>query len=162
MPHSYGYRARTRHLFSQKFRKHGPVHLSDYLTVYKVGDYVDIKANASIHKGMPHKFYHGKTGRVWNISPRAVGVEINKQVGNRYITKRIHVRIEHVKKSKCFDDFIARKKATQAAAIKAKADGVKFVRPKRNPGAPRPGEIVPVTAGTPVIALAPREYELLI
>ena len=29
---------------------------------------------------MPHKYYHGKTGVVWNVTKRAVGVEIYKQV----------------------------------------------------------------------------------
>jgi hypothetical protein len=29
---------------------------------------------------MPHKFYHGKTGRVFNVTPHAVGVIVNKQV----------------------------------------------------------------------------------
>lgn len=29
---------------------------------------------------MPHKFYHGKTGRVWNVTKRAIGVELLKQV----------------------------------------------------------------------------------
>lgn len=29
---------------------------------------------------MPHKFYHGRTGRVWNVTKRAIGVEVNKQV----------------------------------------------------------------------------------
>ena len=33
-------------------------------------------------QGMPHKYYHGKTGVVWNVTKRAVGVEVNKQVGN--------------------------------------------------------------------------------
>jgi large subunit ribosomal protein L21e len=28
---------------------------------------------------MPHKFYHGRTGRVWNVTKRAIGVVINKQ-----------------------------------------------------------------------------------
>ena len=59
MPHSFGQRARTRHLFAQKFREKGPVKLSTYLKNYKVGDIVDIKANGSIQKGMPHKYYHG-------------------------------------------------------------------------------------------------------
>lgn len=58
--------------------------LSVYLTTYKLGDYVDIKVNASVHKGMPHKFYHGKTGRVWNVTKRAIGVELLKQVGPRH------------------------------------------------------------------------------
>ena len=46
----------------------------------KVGDYVDVVANSSQQKGMPHKFYHGKTGIVYNVTRRAVGVEMNKQV----------------------------------------------------------------------------------
>jgi ribosomal protein L21E len=45
-----------------------------------VGDYVDIKVNASVHKGMPFKFYHGRTGIVWNVTKRALGVELNKVV----------------------------------------------------------------------------------
>ncbi|CAL9758340.1 unnamed protein product [Musa acuminata subsp. burmannicoides] len=28
---------------------------------------------------MPHKFYHGRTGKFWNVTKRAVGVEVNKQ-----------------------------------------------------------------------------------
>ena len=59
MPHSYGLRARTRHLFSRNFGEHGYIGLSTYLKNYKVGDIVDIKANAAVHAGMPHKFYHG-------------------------------------------------------------------------------------------------------
>ncbi len=31
-------------------------------------------------QGMPHKVYHGRTGRVWNVTKRAIGVEVNKQV----------------------------------------------------------------------------------
>ena len=32
---------------------------------------------------MPHKFYHGRTGIVWNVTKRALGVEVNKEVGDR-------------------------------------------------------------------------------
>ena len=38
---------------------------------------------------MPHKWYHGKTGRVWNVTKRAVGVEVNKTVKNYFSTLRI-------------------------------------------------------------------------
>ena len=41
---------------------------------------MDIKVNGAVHKGMPHKFYHGRTGKVWNVTKRAIGVEVNKQV----------------------------------------------------------------------------------
>merc|ERR1712150_98343 len=50
---------------------------------------------------MPFRFYYGKTGRVWNVTKRAIGVELFKTVGNRKRTKKIHVRIEHVRHSKC-------------------------------------------------------------
>jgi len=156
MPHSFGYRSRTRHLFSQPFRKRGPVHLSKYLTTYKIGDYVDIKGNGSIHKGMPHKFYHGRTGIVWDVTKRAIGVEINKTVGNRIIRKRIHVRVEHVQKSRCREDFLRRVKENQVNRIENKKRKVK-VPLKRSPGLPRKGHIV--HSKFPVQTISPLRYE---
>lgn len=55
---------------------------------------------------MPHKSYHGKTGRVYNVTKRSVGVIVNKRIKTRYVQKKINVRIEHVTHSKCRDDFI--------------------------------------------------------
>jgi large subunit ribosomal protein L21e len=80
MPAGHGVRARTRDSFSRPFRKKGYIPLTTYLRTYKIGDYVDVKVNGAVHKGMPHKFYHGRTGCVWNVTKRAIGVEINKQV----------------------------------------------------------------------------------
>jgi len=48
--------------------------------IRQVGDYVDIKVNPAQQKGMPYLAYQGRTGIVWNVTPRAVGVEVNKQV----------------------------------------------------------------------------------
>jgi len=36
--------------------------------------------NPAQQKGMPYLAYQGRTGVVWNVTPRAVGVEVNKQV----------------------------------------------------------------------------------
>ena len=105
MPHSFGYRGKTRHLFKRPFRCNGAEHLSTYMKQYKKGMFVDIVANGSIHKGMPHKFYHGRTGRVFDISPNSIGVIVNKQVRNRIVEKRIHVRVEHLKISTCNANF---------------------------------------------------------
>jgi large subunit ribosomal protein L21e len=105
MPHAYGYRARTRNLFSRPFRQCGAPSLKTYMINYKKGDFVDIRTNGSIHKGMPYKFYHGRTGRVFNVNPSSIGVIVNKQVRNRIIPKRIHVRVEHLKISKCQANF---------------------------------------------------------
>ena len=105
MPHSFGYRGKTRHLFKRPFRGNGPAPLSTYMKDYKKGMFVDVVANGAIHKGMPHKFYHGRTGKVFDVTPNSIGVIVNKKVGNRVIPKRIHVRVEHLRISTCNDNF---------------------------------------------------------
>ena len=114
MPHNYGYRAGTRDLFSRGFRKHGAPNMKTYLTKYTKGDYVDVVGNGACHKGMPHKFYHGKTGRVFNVNPSSIGVILNKKVRNRIQPKRIHLRVEHLKQSTCQVNFKNRVKAVEA------------------------------------------------
>eukprot|EP00520_Triparma_pacifica_P016595 CAMPEP_0118644472 /NCGR_PEP_ID=MMETSP0785-20121206/6965_1 /TAXON_ID=91992 /ORGANISM="Bolidomonas pacifica, Strain CCMP 1866" /LENGTH=161 /DNA_ID=CAMNT_0006536249 /DNA_START=8 /DNA_END=493 /DNA_ORIENTATION=+ len=138
MPHSFGTRARTRDMFSKKFKQHGLPHLSQYLMNVKVGDYVDIFANPSIHKGMPYKHYHGRTGIVFNLTKTSVGIRVNKPVNGRIIEKRIHVRIEHVRKSKCQKEILARKVSNEEAKANAMKTGVK-VNLKRTPLLPKAG-----------------------
>jgi large subunit ribosomal protein L21e len=139
--HSFGYRARTRDLFAKKFRKHGTLLTSTYLKTYHIGQIVDIAGDGSVQKGMPHKYYHGKTGVVWNVTPRAVGVQVNKKVGHRIIEKRLHVRIEHVRHSKCRQDFLNRVKQNEVVKKEAKKSG-KRVETKRQPAQPRTGGII--------------------
>lgn len=137
MPSSFGYRARTRYLFAQGFRQKGPGTLTKFQTSYRIGDVVDIKANGAYHKGMPHKYYHGKTGVVWNVTRRAIGVTVNKRVGNRIIPKRIHVRVEHAKKSKSHLEF--KKRVRENDAIKrAWIEEVKKARAEKKPLPPKP------------------------
>ena len=93
MPAGHGLRSRTRDLFARPFRKKGYIALTTYLRTYKIGDYVDIKVNGAVHKGMPHKFYHGRTGQVWNVTKRAIGVEINKQVRDSFLKSVIVFRM---------------------------------------------------------------------
>lgn len=126
MPHSSGYRKGTRDKFKRPFRGRGVIPLSTYLTTYKIGDYVDIKANGAVHKGMPHKYYHGRTGQIWNVTPHAVGVEVNKRVRNRIIVKRLHVRIDHIRPSRCQEDFNFRKRELPKLRAAAKKAGSKF------------------------------------
>ena len=150
MPHSFGTRARTRHMFAKKHRQHGPIHLSQYLMKVKVGDYVDIFADPSIHKGMPHKGYHGRTGIIFNVTKAAVGVRVNKMVNGRIIEKRIHVRIEHVRKSKCQQEILRRKKENEAAKEKARETGEK-VNLKRTPLLPKDAYFVAAPGGDGVV-----------
>jgi large subunit ribosomal protein L21e len=161
MPHSYGKRARTRNLFAQGFRKHGPVALSKYMVNYKVGEYVDVKGNGSIHKGMPYKFYHGRTGKIWNITPRAVGVIVNKRVRGRIIPKKIHVRVEHVKKSNCQKDITATNKlrVEYAKWNKENPNGPKKYVAKRTPALPR-GQFTLRMKGHKLETVEPIPYEI--
>jgi large subunit ribosomal protein L21e len=55
---------------------------------------------------MPFKYYHGRTGRVFNVNPRAVGVEILKRVGNKLMPKRLNIRLEHIKKSRYYKSYM--------------------------------------------------------
>ena len=160
MPHSFGYRARTRFMFSRPFRQSGPVAMSNYLINYKIGDYVDIKANAAIHKGMPHKHYHGRTGVIYNVTKRAVGVRVNKQVGNRIIHKHVTVRVEHVHPSKCRQEVIRRVKDNEAKKSQARKTKVTHDL-KRHPRAPKAGYTLK-TKGVKPTFMAPKPFVELV
>ena len=141
MVHSFGVRARTRDLFSKPYKKHGATPFQRYFITFRKGDYVDIIVDGSIHKGMPHKFYHGKTGRVFNVTQHALGVVVNKLVNGRIIPKRIHVRIEHVRKSRSRLAFVQRVKENDAKKIEAKKQGIK-ISCKRLPRQPVEAHVV--------------------
>ncbi|KAF1983757.1 hypothetical protein K402DRAFT_396239 [Aulographum hederae CBS 113979] len=134
--------------------------MSVYLRQYKVGDIVDVVANGAVQKGMPYKVYHGKTGVIYNVTKSAVGVILHKQVGNRYIEKRVNVRIEHVKLSRSREEFLARVKSNAAATRKAKSEGV-HVHLKRQPAMPRDDRTVSLKDNWPE-NIAPVAYETTI
>ena len=156
MPPANGYRARTRHMFKRDFRKHGVIPLSTYMRCCKYGDYVDIVANGAIHKGMPFKGYHGRTGVVFDVTKTAVGVEVNKQVRNRIIKKRIHVKVDHVLPSKCRLQHLNRVKENDA--IK-RQKGAEKVCLKRIPAQPRPAHFVAPSKPVKTVYVLP--YEIL-
>jgi len=120
MTHSWGYKSRTRHLFAKKFRCHGVPAVATVLNTFRVGQYVDVVADSAVKRGMPHKYYHGRTGVVWNVTPRGVGVIVNKQHRNRMLRKRICVRAEHVRPSDCRKGFVEKQKLFRShQALKA-------------------------------------------
>lgn len=129
-----------------RIEERGLIKLSTFMKPYKVGEYVDIKANAAQQKGMPHKFYQGyvpavtnlhihpssspetdvsvsRTGIIYNVTPRAVGVLINKRVGNRFIQKRVNLRVEHVRHSQGRQVFLDRVKENVVLRAEAKQKG---------------------------------------
>jgi large subunit ribosomal protein L21e len=92
MKKSRGYRARTRKLLSKKPREKGKIGLSKLLQEYQPGNRVVIKMNPSIHKGMPHRRYHGKVGAIVDKRGRSYVVSVTQ--GDA--TKEIIVRPEHL------------------------------------------------------------------
>ena len=108
---------------------------------------------------MPHKSYHGKTGRVFNVSKRALGVVVNKRVRGKILPKRIYVRIEHVKHSQCRKDFLDRVHANDIKKKEAQASGQK-ADCKRLPAGPREAHVVSTKDNEPQF-LAPIPYEFM-
>ena len=64
-----------------------------------------------------------RTGIIYNVTPSAVGIIINKVVGNRYIEKRVNIRVEHIRHSKCRQEFLDRVKKNHDAHVAAREKG---------------------------------------
>jgi len=145
MPHSFGYRAATRTLFKKAFKTKGRPHTQVLLRPFKRGDYVDIKVDSSVHKGMPFKHYHGRTGVVFNVTKRAIGVTVNKEVNGRIIKKQLHVATPHLKPSTCQAQIIERKKKNEAIKKDVKAGKSPRVNLKRQNTLPKEGYFYKIT-----------------
>ncbi|CAD8114551.1 unnamed protein product [Paramecium primaurelia] len=145
MTHSYGLKKGTRSKFAKPFRGHGNISIRKTLQTFKRGDFVDILVDGAQHKGVPFQYYHGRTARVFNVNPRGIGVSLQRRVRGRYVEKRFHVRADHLRPSKCREEFVKRvqendKKKTEANKLK------QHISTKRQPVLPRTAEIVKPTA----------------
>jgi len=97
---------------------------------------------------------------IYNVTKSAVGVILYRQVGNRYIEKRVNVRIEHIRLSRSREEFLARVKSNAAAMKKAKTEGV-HVHLKRQPAMPREARTVSTKDNIPE-SVTPNPYETTI
>ncbi len=89
---SKGYRRRTRSLLRKKSREKGKTGLSKILREYRLGERVVVKLDPSIHKGMPHRRFHGKIGVIENRRGQAYIVSVSQDKA----MKEIIVRPEHL------------------------------------------------------------------
>jgi len=92
MRKSKGYRSSARRLLTKGAREHGKLRLSKLLHEYQPGASVVVKIDSSVHKGMPHRRYHGKVGTVLNKRGRSYVVSVPQ--GDA--VKEIIVRPEHL------------------------------------------------------------------
>jgi large subunit ribosomal protein L21e len=93
---SKGYRSRTRRLFRKRPRERGKIGLSRILTPYQPGQKVTIMIEPSVHKGMPHRRYHGRVGVIQGKRGKSYVVHVH--MGNQ--TKQIIARPEHLTASR--------------------------------------------------------------
>ncbi len=87
-----GFKAKTRKLLSRNPREKGKTSLSKILHTYAEGEKVVVKIDPSVHKGMPHRRFHGRVGVVTSKRGRSYVVHVPQ--GNA--TKEIIVRPEHL------------------------------------------------------------------
>ena len=93
MRKSKGYRANTRNLLKKNPRERGKIGLSRILHDYQPGEKVVVKMDASVHKGMPHRRYHGKIGVIVDKRGRAYVIDVTQGKS----TREIIVGPEHLK-----------------------------------------------------------------
>ena len=94
MRKSKGYRNRTRSLFRKDVRKKGIRPLDYLLREFKEGDVVDIIIDSAIHRGMPHRRYHGKTGVIERKQGRSYVIAIKTgRIFKHIIANKEHLRL---------------------------------------------------------------------
>ena len=87
---SKGFRRKSRHLLSLKSNQ--STGLSYLLQNYKENDDVVVVLSPNQVKGMPHRRFHGKVGKVKKVMRRSVSLSIKS--GNK--VKTVISRFEHI------------------------------------------------------------------
>jgi len=87
MPDSKGFRYKSRRLLTKpRGSRQGP-NPEIYLQDFQLGEKVAIKTNPSVHKGAPHRRYHGKIGEIVGKQGRAYLVKV--RLGDKFKTLTI-------------------------------------------------------------------------
>jgi large subunit ribosomal protein L21e len=92
MRKSKGYRSGARRLLTKGPREHGKLRLSKLLYEYQPGSQVVIRIDSSVHKGMPHRRFHGRVATVINKRGRSYVLSVSQ--GDA--VKEVIVRPEHL------------------------------------------------------------------
>lgn len=71
MAHHNGPRKKTRYKFKKELRRRGLPPVTSVIQKFEIGQNVHIVCEPSIQKGMPHRRFHGKTGKVVGQRGRA-------------------------------------------------------------------------------------------
>jgi len=93
MARHHGPRKKTRRKLRKRVRERGLSPISRVIQHFEVGEKVHIRIDPSVHKGTPHRRFHGRTGTVIGKRGRSYIVEIYDG-GKR---KELFVRPEHLR-----------------------------------------------------------------
>jgi len=87
-----GFQHKSRSLLTRKPRERGKTSLTKILHGYEAGEKVVVKIDPSVHKGMPHRRFHGRVGVIVTKRGRSYVVHVSQ--GDA--TKEIIIRPEHL------------------------------------------------------------------
>ncbi len=94
MKKSKGTRQGTRKILRKKPSERGLIPVNRALQEFEKGEVVKIKIEPSVHKGQPHRRFHGRTGEIKGKQGDAFVVKV-KDGG---IVKKVITRSEHLRK----------------------------------------------------------------
>lgn len=92
---SRGFRRRTRKILRKDPRERGLSPITREFQQFEVGEKVNIVLDPSVHRGMPHPRFHGRTGTVVGSQGRSFLIAVRD--GNKI--KTVISRPEHLRKS---------------------------------------------------------------
>ncbi len=93
---SKGIRSKSRNILRKKPKDRGIKSISKALQQFKKGETANIVIDSSIHKGMPHIRFHGKTGKIEGKQGKSYIVKVND--GKK--EKTLVVRSEHLRRAR--------------------------------------------------------------
>ncbi len=76
MAHHNGPRKKTRYLFKKPLRQRGLFAVTKLIQEFEPGQKVHVVIDPSVHRGMPHRRFHGKTGTILGRRGRAWVLEV--------------------------------------------------------------------------------------
>ncbi|KFO24624.1 60S ribosomal protein L21 [Fukomys damarensis] len=120
---------------------------------------IHMKGMGTVQKEMPHKCYHGKTGRIYNVIQHVVGAVAKIKMKGKIFAKRMNVQIEHIKHSKSRDNFLKHIKERDLKKKGSKEKGVQ-VQLKHLPVQPGEAHFVRKT-GKESELLEPAPYKFI-
>ena len=89
---SRGIRSKSRHILRRKPRHRGISPITRAMQEFEIGDSVNVSIDQSIHHGMPHPRFQGRTGKIEGLQGTAYLVGIRD--GKKH--KTLIIRPEHL------------------------------------------------------------------